>query len=354
MTKLEELYARRKVFIEYNAAVPSELLKEIESEENKLLENIRDDIFGLLPHEINADAIERVVVRVEYTNGTLSRIGITSKTIDETQSLVADAAPNTSTHAMHEQEHEYEIPDANQGRSRSIGFSVKFADGKIIKFPTAQKTLIETLKYIGLERVSKFRGRTFAGYPLVGKEKRNTATTGCWQKRVEGWWIYVNMSNDTAIDCIKKVAASLNVPLQVMRDEGNSHSSAQIEQTRERQNSSHRLYSLNGGAPVNKSTAVWQAVNNMLDEMPNATFGEILEFFPRNLQGSYGVVRTIEDVRERIRKHGTEARRWFLEPHKILTAGDGVQFAVSNQWGTNFTGFRRHVIQEFGWTLEEI
>ena len=78
-------------------------------------------------------------------------------------------------------------------RAGSIGFSVTFPDGTVIRHHEAKDTLIESLRKIGLERVSRFRGRLFKGYPLVGKIKR-TDGTHRWQEKVGDWYIYVNIS----------------------------------------------------------------------------------------------------------------------------------------------------------------
>ena len=43
-----------------------------------------------------------------------------------------------------------------------------------------------------------------------------------------------------------------------------------------------------------------------------------------------------------------------IEPEEILTAADGVRFAVSNEWGDNFASFQKHVTEQLGWTLEEL
>lgn len=358
MTKLEELYKRRKVFVDYNIEIPSELINEIVVEENLFLEKTCANLASLLPETLETDSIDHIAFGAEYINGRLMRIAIDTMALDGifpfTQDIVHKATEPIRIEKVEPARKgrtEEKIEDSRRGRS--IGFSVKFGDGKIIKYPTAQRTMIETLRYIGLSRVSNYRGITFNGYPLVGKERRISVPQRRWQKNVDGWWVYVNMANAKAIASIKGVAKMLNVPLEVIMDE-------EIEESKEpdfneyTKKSNNRLYSLNGGAPLKKSALVWHTVNAMLFEMPNATFDEILDFFPRNLQGSYGVVRTVADIKDRIRRHRTEERRWFLAPKEILMSGDGIRFAVSKEWGTNFNDFCKHVIKEFGWRIDEI
>lgn len=62
---------------------------------------------------------------------------------------------------------------------------------------------------------------------------------------------------------------------------------------------------------------------------------EIQSQLPKNLQGYHGVVRTLDDVKERNLRNKTENNRWFLDTPEILTSADGVQFVVSTEWATS-------------------
>ena len=76
--------------------------------------------------------------------------------------------------------------------------------------------------------------------------------------------------------------------------------------------------------------------------------------FPTDLQGSYGVVATIQEIEDRAKHNMTERKRWFLSSSDILTSADGVRLAVCIQWGPeNFIRFQKHISALFGWTLKE-
>ena len=90
-----------------------------------------------------------------------------------------------------------------------------FADGKVIAEKNAKQTLIETLRYMGLERVSHYN-ETYAGYPFVGKSKRITSDGYKWQTLVDGWWIYTNLTNPRKIQSIKGAAEMLGISLRVI------------------------------------------------------------------------------------------------------------------------------------------
>ncbi len=88
--------------------------------------------------------------------------------------------------------------------SKSIGFSVTFPDGTCICHKNAKDTMLETLKKIGLERVSQFKSVNFKGYPLVGRIERSDNGFKWWQKEVDGWFVYINMDNKHKISTLKK------------------------------------------------------------------------------------------------------------------------------------------------------
>ena len=88
--------------------------------------------------------------------------------------------------------------------------------------------------------------------------------------------------------------------------------------------------------------------------MKDLTFQDIEEAFPKELQGSCGVIATIENIKERNFKNKTEKRCWFLDEDEILESSEGIKFAVCTQWGNNFTAFQNHIKNNFGWELKSV
>lgn len=346
MDKLQELYKQREAFSMWGSAVPEALAAAIAQAEKESLYTTLEIVAGSMPSDIETATEGNVTLAAEYVGGKLSRVGASSNIdFSETFQCVKDLSDTDEE----ETENDENTDDSGSKRSRSIGFTVKFADGKVIKRSTARRTMIEALRYMGLERGSKYRHETFMGFPLIGKEQRITEPQRDWQRYVDGWWIYVNMTNPRAIACIKGVADMLNIPLEIELD-----ADLPERQPTDRPKGKRIKYSLNGGEPTWKNRTVWNAVRNLLKELPNATFKEIADFFPKQLQGSYGVVATIADIEERSKRNKSEYNRWFLDPSDILTAGDGTKFTVSTEWGENFENFRNHVVCEFGWTITEV
>ena len=88
-------------------------------------------------------------------------------------------------------------------------------------------------------------------------------------------------------------------------------------------------YSLNGGPKLGKNRFAYAVVSTYLKQHPETTFVELERVFPPQVQGTYGVVRTMKYIKEK----NYDGHRFFDKPDKILTSGDGVSFAVSTQWG---------------------
>ena len=91
------------------------------------------------------------------------------------------------------------------------------------------------------------------------------------------------------------------------------------------------------------------------NKIPNLTFDQLSQIFPDNLQGSYGVLRTMSDIASSSQdKQDLKSRYTMSSREYILTSADGVRFVVSNQWGTyNFVNFIDH-IKEMGWAVNEV
>lgn len=353
MNKLQELYQERDTFTKYGSDVPEALAAQIEEAEKEALQmELLPIIEASAPAALPPCGIEgKVLIAMEYDNRSLARIGITSH-VDKISDF--DVVKVISP-AAEEPDEEY-VPEPDeagckpeQRRTASIGFSVHFADGKVISEKSAKDTMIGALRYMGLERASHF-GDTFKGFPLVGTKRRVTPDRYNWQRYVDGWWIYTNLANERKIRCIKGVGKMLNIPLEIVLENGHSDISASKPA---KPKGKRAMYSLNGGPTLCKNRAVHNAVRQFLAQMPSATFKDVCHFFPSDLQGSYGVVRSVNDIEHRKLQNKTEGDRWFLEPDETLTAADGVRFAVSKEWGDNFAQFQKHITEQLGWALEE-
>lgn len=222
-SKLQELYQKRATFLEFGSEVPSALAAQIADAEKEMLQRellpiIEDSALKTLP-PYGIDG--KVLIAMEYNNRALTRIAVSSdadKIYDFDVMKDVSSAANEAAH-NYQQKQESESDKLEQRRSASIGFSVHFANGKVIEESTANLTMIETLRYMGLERASHFTDETFCGFPLIGKNKRITSDGYNWQYKVDGWWIYTNMNNARKMRCLKGVAKMLHIPIVIKSEE---------------------------------------------------------------------------------------------------------------------------------------
>lgn len=115
------------------------------------------------------------------------------------------------------------------------------------------------------------------------------------------------------------------------------------------------LFSINGSdIHLGKNRTVLQTIKLFLREMPNSTFKEIEYMFPKYIQGSYGVVRSLKDIQNRSIFNKSEFNRWFLNYADTLVSSDKVRFAVCTEWGNQFHLFQKHVKENLGWDITEV
>ena len=78
---------------------------------------------------------------------------------------------------------------------------------------TAVDTFVETLKRVGLKKVSTF-DKEFRGYKLVGRKQRLDGNKQ-WQKLIDGWYVYTNICNKDKTKTLEQLADALHIDLMV-------------------------------------------------------------------------------------------------------------------------------------------
>lgn len=107
------------------------------------------------------------------------------------------------------------------------------------------------------------------------------------------------------------------------------------------------FYSIDGGSFLNKRRFVYQLVKLYVEQHPFASFAELEQVFPPSLQGSYGVIRGIDVIREK----GIEEYRYFTKDDELLQSVDGIIFAVSTQWGISNTTKFMNLAKSLGYNI---
>ena len=107
------------------------------------------------------------------------------------------------------------------------------------------------------------------------------------------------------------------------------------------------LYSIDGGSFLNKRRFVYQLVKLYIEQHQFDSFAELEQVFPPSLQGSYGVIRSIDVIREK----GIEDNRYFTKDDELLQSVDGIIFAVSSQWGISNTTKFMNLAKSLGYNI---
>lgn len=102
------------------------------------------------------------------------------------------------------------------------------------------------------------------------------------------------------------------------------------------------------GISYRKNRLVYAVISDYINKNPEVTFNYLKALFKDELQGSKGVVQTIEVVNK------GDTSRFFSKPEEILESGDGVKFAVCNQWGIDNIGNFINVANALGYMITEV
>jgi len=107
------------------------------------------------------------------------------------------------------------------------------------------------------------------------------------------------------------------------------------EKTTERQiaieSSRDKTKYLFNGMILGKGRFVFEVVKEYLSRNPTSTFEELCLKFPATLQGSTGVINTLDYINSKYAN--SNKKRHFINISDILTSGDDIKFAVSTEWG---------------------
>ena len=111
-------------------------------------------------------------------------------------------------------------------------------------------------------------------------------------------------------------------------------------------------YSIDGGMNYfGKGKFVREIVAAYLSAHPSITFVQLEQIFPDELQGSYGVVRRLDDIYNSDHNLKDLLTRYVMDEDKLLRTKDGVRFAVCNQWGSFNFPHILDLLDKWGWNV---
>lgn len=128
-----------------------------------------------------------------------------------------------------------------------------------------------------------------------------------------------------------------------------------VKQARSKNGSNGRdntKYSIDGGTNYfGKNRIVREIIIRYLDLHPKLTYRQLEQIFPDEMQGSYGVVRSLDELHDMEHDRKDLETRYLMKDEELLKTADGVLFAVCNQWGAyNIPNIFR-LMEKWGWNV---
>lgn len=217
MTKLEKLYSIIENSRDLGVKLNKDVLQQVEELEVGI---IMEEILPALSNDIapRLKPIKRdLVLVVEYHPGEPISVALSRKTKISEIMDAKTLTPRSSTPVKSEEGTVKSEPHepTKQIKNPTKGIKVTFPDGTIIWHRAAIDTFIDSIRKIGLEKVSKIRIEHGGGFNLVSKEKRPTVPGHIWQHESEGWYIYSNISNSQKVQDLKRISDHYHLGLKI-------------------------------------------------------------------------------------------------------------------------------------------
>ncbi len=100
----------------------------------------------------------------------------------------------------------------------------------------------------------------------------------------------------------------------------------------------------------NKARLVNEILRDFVDLNPTTTFSELKEFFPKQIQGSFGVFDKLSRAEEIYNNWGH--KRHYIKPTETINLGDGEVIVTCNQWNPhNIADFIKNA-KKLGYEIE--
>lgn len=111
-------------------------------------------------------------------------------------------------------------------------------------------------------------------------------------------------------------------------------------------------FSLDGGKNYfRKGKFVREVVAHFIAQNASLTYEQLTQVFPNTLQGSYGVLRTLESINNSSHNKKDLKTRYLMADDLILTSADGIRFVVCNQWGEYNFAHILELLKKWNWNI---
>lgn len=345
MSRLSKLYQAMETLVSEGLELSPEQETQLRKAEEEI---IQKEILPVLTEKIEPvlNQIEReLVLVVDYIPQKPLKVSLSRKR--NLAEVLSDAVEIKADPEVQHRTFGPQKTPKDEKASKTI-LSVTMPNGRVIKHHKAKDTFIEVIKEIGVERVRRL-GVTFCKVPIISNTR--DSKYGRAQHPIGGGWLVLTHSSTyDKKKMLDNIARKLHIPLnvEVLEPSGRIVS----EKFKNTSKGKRAMFSLNGSMPLNKRNAVYEAIKRFVKDNPDFTYEEIETFFPRELQGGYGVVASEEEYQQRVARGQDVEKRYFVD--KPIFDSNGRKFYVCHEWGDNFVAFQNHIKYNFGWTLTEL
>lgn len=240
-------------------------------------------------------------------------------------------------------------------RSKSAIIKVTFPDGEVLCHRVVKDTLIEVIRYAGLERVYSLRYPT-RGTFLLSKEKLTDDRARYQVEIADGYFLITNSSTDAKLKQIEYISHQLNLNLKselVDIETGETiENDAQPSRIYGERVYDRSRFSFEGLAFKNKIGFVHDLVERILTDRPAITYKELEQLLPERSASNKFIIS--EDEWNLLTADAKT--RYKTLPSESFVAADGVRFFISTQW--NITMFKNTLLPQvsqlgYKWEQEE-
>ena len=208
MNKLEELYNAMNSLKKFNLPIENRLLKAVDELEEQI---IKTEVLPSITKDIEPRLRQikrKLVLVVDYDPDDVLSVKLSRKV--NISKLIEGKNINEGSSV----DFQKEVHRSSSNKSESKGLVVTYRDGTEICERTAIDTFIKVLRNIGLSKV-RSAGIMHGEYNLVDIRKRPESARVKWQHKVDGYYVYCNLSNMQKVSDLKKISDYFHLGMDV-------------------------------------------------------------------------------------------------------------------------------------------
>lgn len=209
MNKLEELYNTMNSLKKFNLPIEDKLMQAVDELEEQI---IKTEVLPSITKDIEPRLRQikrKLVLVVDYDPDDVLSVKLSRKV--NISKLIEGKNINEGSIEIVPKK---EVHRSSSNKSESKGLVVTYRDGTEVCERTAIDTFIKVLKNIGLSRVRSV-GIMHGEYNLVDTRKRPESPKVAWQHKVDGFYVYVNLSNMQKVRDLEKISDYFHLGMNV-------------------------------------------------------------------------------------------------------------------------------------------